>query len=238
MEFAMFYVRRSEDRGHVNFGWLDSYHSFSFGQYHDPNFMGFGPLRVINDDKVAGGAGFPMHPHDNMEIVTYMLSGALAHKDSLGSGSTIRRGDVQRMTAGTGIRHSEFNPSADEEAHLLQIWMLPEARGLAPSYEERHLGDEGKRGRLQLIASRDARDGSVNIHQDIDLYATILKTGEALAHSFRPGRIGWLQVALGSVSVNGTDLARGDAVAVADVDSLTIEGRSDDAELLLFDMVR
>lgn len=234
----MFHVRRSEDRGHVNFGWLDSYHSFSFGQYHDPNFMGFGPLRVINDDKVAGGAGFPMHPHDNMEIVTYMLSGALAHKDSLGSGSTIRRGDVQRMTAGTGIRHSEFNPSADEEAHLLQIWMLPEARGLAPSYEERHLGDEGKRGRLQLIASRDARDGSVNIHQDIDLYATILKTGEALAHSFRPGRIGWLQVALGSVSVNGTDLARGDAVAVADVDSLTIEGRSDDAELLLFDMVR
>ncbi len=234
----MFHVRRSEDRGHVNFGWLDSYHSFSFGQYHDPNFMGFGPLRVINDDKVAGGAGFPMHPHDNMEIVTYMLSGALAHKDSLGSGSTIRRGDVQRMTAGTGIRHSEFNPSADEEAHLLQIWMLPEARGLAPSYEEKHLGDEGKRGRLQLIASRDARDGSVNIHQDIDLYATILKTGEALAHSFRPGRIGWLQVALGSVSVNGTDLARGDAVAVADVDSLTIEGRSDDAELLLFDMVR
>ena len=234
----MFHVRRSEDRGHVNFGWLDSYHSFSFGQYHDPNFMGFGPLRVINDDKVAGGAGFPMHPHDNMEIVTYMLSGALAHKDSLGSGSTIRRGDVQRMTAGTGIRHSEFNPSADEEAHLLQIWMLPEARGLAPSYEERHLGDEGKRGRLQLIASRDARDGSVNIHQDIDLYATILKTGEALAHSFRPGRIGWLQVAFGSVSVNGTDLARGDAVAVADVDSLTIEGRSDDAELLLFDMVR
>jgi len=234
----MFYIRKSEDRGHANFGWLDSFHSFSFGQYYDPNFMGFGPLRVINDDRIAGGGGFPMHPHDNMEIVTYMLGGALAHKDSLGSGSTIRRGDVQRMTAGTGIRHSEFNPSASEEAHLLQIWMLPEARDLAPSYEEKRLGEEGRRGKLQLIASRGAREGSVHINQDIDLYASVLNEGEALDHSFRPGRLGWLQVALGSVSVNGSDLKQGDAVAIADLEAIRIEGRGRDAEILLFDMVR
>jgi redox-sensitive bicupin YhaK (pirin superfamily) len=234
----MFYIRRSEERGHANFGWLDSYHSFSFGQYYDPNFMGFGPLRVINDDKIAGGGGFPMHPHDNMEIVTYMLGGALAHKDSLGSGSTIRRGDVQRMTAGTGIRHSEFNPSASEQAHLLQIWMQPEAQGLAPSYEEKRLGDEGRRGKLQLIASRSAREGSVHINQDIDLFASILNEGETLEHSFRPGRLGWIQVALGSIAVNGQDLKQGDAVAIADLDAVRIDGRGKDAEFLLFDMVR
>ncbi|HRK24021.1 MAG TPA: pirin family protein [Beijerinckiaceae bacterium] len=234
----MIHVRKSAERGHANFGWLDSYHSFSFGQYYDPQFMGFGPLRVINDDRVAGGGGFPMHPHDNMEIVTYMLSGSLAHKDSLGSGSTIRRGDVQRMTAGTGIRHSEFNASATDEAHFLQIWILPEVRGLAPSYEEKHLGDAGRRGRLQLIASRGARDGSVHINQDVDLYASILNEGEKLAHTFRPGRIGWLQVALGSVAVNGSELKQGDAVAMADMDAITIEGRSKGAEILLFDMAR
>lgn len=234
----MFYIRKCKDRGHANFGWLDSYHSFSFGQYYDPNFMGFGPLRVINDDRIAGGGGFPMHPHDNMEIVTYMLGGGLSHKDSLGSGSTIRRGDVQRMTAGTGIRHSEFNASASEEAHLLQIWMLPEARGLEPSYEEKRLGEEERRGRLQLIASRGARDGSVHINQDIDLYASILNADDKLAHTFRPGRLGWVQVALGSVAVNGSELKQGDAVAIADIDAITIEGRSKDAEILLFDMVR
>lgn len=234
----MITIRKSNDRGHANFGWLDSRHSFSFGQYYDRNFMGFGPLRVINDDRVAGGGGFPMHPHDNMEIVTYMLSGALAHKDSLGSGSTIRRGDVQRMTAGTGIRHSEFNPSADEASHFLQIWMLPEARGLAPSYEEKHLGEDGKRGRLQLIASRGARDGSVHINQDIDLSAAILNEGERVTHAFREGRIGWLQVALGSVIANGILLKQGDALAIADEAALEITGNSTDAEVLLFDMVR
>lgn len=234
----MFYLRKAEDRGHANFGWLDSWHSFSFGQYHDPNFMGFGPLRVINDDRIAGGAGFPMHPHDNMEIVTYMLSGALAHKDSLGSGSTIRRGDVQRMTAGTGIRHSEFNPSADEGAHLLQIWMLPEAKGLEPSYEEKRFDGAGRAGRLQLIAAKGAREGAVHINQDIDLYAAVLNPGESVTHAFRPGRLGWLQVALGHVSANGTELKPGDAIAMAEVETLTIEGRSKDAEVLLFDMVR
>lgn len=234
----MLYHRKSAERGHANFGWLDSYHSFSFGSYHDPNFMGFGPLRVINDDRIAGGGGFPMHPHDNMEIVTYMLAGGLAHKDSLGSGSTIRRGDVQRMTAGTGIRHSEFNPSETETAHLLQIWMLPEARGLAPSYEEKHLGDEGKRGRLQLIASKGAREHSVNINQDIDLFASILNEGETIAHSFREGRLGWLQVALGSVTANGLKLEQGDALAIADEEALTITGHGKDAEFLLFDMAR
>ena len=234
----MLYLRKSEDRGHANFGWLDSYHSFSFGQYHDPNFMGFGPLRVINDDKIAGGGGFPMHPHDNMEIVTYMLAGALAHKDSLGSGSTIRRGDVQRMTAGTGIRHSEFNPSATETAHLLQIWMLPEARGLAPSYEEKRLDPADRQGKLQLIASRGARDNSVHINQDIDLFASVLGTDGKVSHSFREGRLGWLQVALGSVSANGMELKQGDALAIADEVALEITGTSADAEVLLFDMVR
>lgn len=234
----MFYLRKAEDRGHANFGWLDSWHSFSFGQYHDPNFMGFGPLRVINDDRIAGGAGFPMHPHDNMEIVTYMLAGALAHKDSLDTGSTIRRGDVQRMTAGTGIRHSEFNPSAEEGAHLLQIWMLPEAKGLEPSYEEKRFDAEGRAGKLQLIAAKGAREGAVHINQDIDLYAAVLNPGESVTHTFRAGRLGWLQVALGHVSANGTELKPGDAIAMAEVDSLTIEGRSKDAEVLLFDMVR
>ena len=234
----MLYLRKSEDRGHANFGWLDSYHSFSFGQYHDPNFMGFGPLRVINDDKIAGGGGFPMHPHDNMEIVTYMLAGALAHKDSLGSGSTIRRGDVQRMTAGTGIRHSEFNPSATDTAHLLQIWMLPEARGLAPSYEEKHLDPADRKGKLQLIASRGARDSSVHINQDIDLYASVLGADGKVRHSFREGRLGWLQVALGSVTANGMDLKQGDALAIADEAALEITGTSADAEVLLFDMAR
>lgn len=234
----MLYLRKSEDRGHANFGWLDSYHSFSFGQYHDPDFMGFGPLRVINDDKIAGGGGFPMHPHDNMEIVTYMLAGALAHKDSLGSGSTIRRGDVQRMTAGTGIRHSEFNPSATDTAHLLQIWMLPEARGLAPSYEEKHLDPADRAGKLQLIASRGARDSSVHINQDIDLYAAVLGAGGKVSHAFREGRLGWLQVALGSVTANGMDLKQGDALAIADEAALDLTGTSADAEVLLFDMVR
>lgn len=234
----MLYHRKSEERGHANFGWLDSYHTFSFGQYHDPNFMGFGPLRVINDDRIAGGGGFPTHPHDNMEIVTYMLGGGLSHRDSLGSGSTIRRGDVQRMTAGTGIRHSEFNASATEEAHLLQIWMLPEARGLAPAYEEKHMGDEGKRGRLQLIASRGAREGSVHINQDIDLHAAILNEGEGVEHQFRDGRLGWLQVALGSVTAGGITLKQGDALAIADEKAISITGASKDAEILLFDMVR
>ena len=231
-------VRRADDRGVADFGWLDSRHTFSFGQYHDPQFMGFGPLRVINDDRVKGGGGFPTHPHDNMEIISYVLDGALAHKDSLGSGSVIRPGDVQRMSAGTGIRHSEFNASDKETVHFLQIWILPEARGLAPSYEEKHFDDAEKAGRLRLIASRDGREGAVRIHQDVALYASVLKGGEAVQHSFQPGRLGWLQVARGTVIVDGTPLQEGDGLALADEAGITIAGNDDGAEFLLFDMAR
>ena len=234
----MIHLRKSDERGHANFGWLDSRHTFSFGQYHDPRFMGFGPLRVINDDRVAGGGGFPTHPHDNMEIITYVLSGGLSHRDSLGSGSTIRRGDVQAMSAGTGIRHSEFNASPTDPVHFLQIWILPEARGLAPAYQEKRFDPEAVKGHLHLVAARDGRNGALAIGQDVDLFAAVLDTGQSVTHSFRPGRLGWLQVALGSVRANGTDLKQGDAVALDDIDSLTIEGRGKDAEILLFDMVR
>ena len=170
----MLKIRRADERGRTDFGWLDSRHSFSFGHYYDPAHMGFGPLRVINDDRVTPGAGFPTHPHGNMEIVSYVLDGALAHKDSLGTGSVIRPGDVQRMSAGSGIRHSEFNASASEPVHFLQIWIVPETEGLAPSYEQKRFSAEEKRGKLRLVASRDGRDGSVTIHRDVDLYATLL----------------------------------------------------------------
>lgn len=232
----MLYVRKSNERGHADFGWLDSRHSFSFGQYHDPRFMGFGPLRVINDDRVAGGGGFPAHPHDNMEIISYVLEGGLAHKDSLGSTSVIRPGDVQRMSAGTGIRHSEFNASATDPVHFLQIWILPEARGLAPSYEEKRFEAADKAGRLCLIAARGGREGAVHINQDVDLYAAVLKAGDELRHSFRAGRHGWLQVARGSLGVNGMALGEGDGLAIAEEAAITLAGSGAGAEVLLFDM--
>jgi redox-sensitive bicupin YhaK (pirin superfamily) len=232
----MLYVRKSNERGHADFGWLDSRHSFSFGQYHDPRFMGFGPLRVINDDRVAGGGGFPAHPHDNMEIISYVLEGGLAHKDSLGSTSVIRPGDVQRMSAGTGIRHSEFNASATDPVHFLQIWILPEARGLAPSYEEKRFEAADKAGRLCLIAASGGREGAVHINQDVDLYAAVLKAGDEVRHSFRAGRLGWLQVARGRLGVNGMALGVGDGLAIAEEAAITLAGSGEGAEVLLFDM--
>ncbi len=228
-------VRRSEERGRANFGWLDSKHTFSFGHYHDPQYMGFGPLRVINDDRVAPGGGFPAHPHSDMEIISYVLEGAMEHKDSLGTGSVIRPGDVQRMSAGTGIRHSEFNASKTDPVHFLQIWIMPERKGIEPGYEQKAFADAEKRGRLRLVGSRDGRDGSVTIHQDVDLYATLLRGGDIVEHTIAAGRGGWVQVARGSVELNGTTLREGDGVAVTASGPLRIEGLAD-AEVLLFDM--
>lgn len=228
-------LRKSEQRGKANFGWLDSRHSFSFGHYYDPAHMGFGPLRVINEDRVAPGGGFPTHPHSNMEILSYVLEGALEHKDNIGTGSVIRPGDVQRMSAGSGVRHSEFNASKTEPVHFLQIWVIPEREGLEPSYEQKSFSAEEKRGGLRLIGSRDGREGSVTIHQDVDLYATVLKAGETVTHTLADGRGGWVQVVRGAAALNGTALKVGDGVAVTTSGTLTLEG-TDDAEVLLFDM--
>lgn len=229
-------LRKSDDRGIANLGWLNSKHSFSFGHYHDPEHMGFGPLRVINEDRVAPGGGFQPHPHSDMEIISYVLEGGLEHKDSLGTGSIIRPGDVQRMSAGTGIRHSEFNASKTKPVHFLQIWIVPEKKGIAPSYEQKRFDDAEKRGRLRLVGSRDGRDGSITIHQDVDFYATLLGKGEAAAHDLATGRGAWVQVARGSVTLNGEPLEEGDGVAVTMSGSLRLEG-IEDAEVLLFDMV-
>ncbi len=230
----MMQVRKAQERGHFNFGWLNTYHTFSFGEYHDPQFMGFRSLRVINEDWVQAGGGFPTHPHRDMEIVTYILEGALEHKDSMGNGSAIRPGEVQRMTAGTGITHSEFNPSKSEPVHLLQIWLLPEQRGLTPSYEQKTYPAEEKRGRMRLIASRDGREGSVTIHQDADVYAALLN-GEEIVFPLRPERHAWVQVARGTVSVNGQELGPGDAAAVSAEEQVRL-GPGQDAEVLLFDL--
>jgi redox-sensitive bicupin YhaK (pirin superfamily) len=231
----MMAIRRSEDRGNVNFGWLKSRHSFSFGRYYDPEFMGFGPLRVINEDRVEPGRGFDTHGHSDMEIITYVLDGQLEHKDSLGNGSVIRPGDVQRMSAGTGVRHSEFNASEDEPVHFLQIWILPEREGAEPSYEQKTFATDERRGRLRLVGSRDGRDGSVTVHQDVDLYAAVLSEGEQVSHALADGRKGWLQVARGRVVVNGNELEAGDGVAVEGDQELRVASATD-AEVLLFDM--
>jgi quercetin 2,3-dioxygenase len=229
------HIRKSEDRGEAKFGWLDSKHSFSFGQYFDPAHMGFGPLRVINEDRVAPGEGFPAHPHSDMEILSYVLEGALAHKDSLGTGSVIRPGDVQRVSAGTGIRHSEFNASRDEPVHFLQIWIMPERRGIEPGYEQKAFRAEEKRGHFRLVASRDGREGSVTIHQDARLYATVLFKGARAAHDLAEGRLAWIQVARGRARLNGDVLEAGDGAGVDGPGTLELEGESD-AEVLLFDM--
>ncbi len=229
-------LRKSEERGRANFGWLDSRHSFSFGHYYDPEHMGFGPLRVINDDRVAAGGGFPAHPHSDMEIISYVLEGALQHKDSIGGGSVIRPGDVQRMSAGSGIRHSEFNASKTEPVHFLQIWIVPEKEGLTPSYEEKSFSAEEKRGNLRLIGSRTGRENSVVIHQDVDLYATLLGEGEAVRHTLKPGRGAWVQVASGTLAVNGEQLEAGDAVAIETAGEITLAGTADLSEALLFDL--
>ncbi|HSH53764.1 MAG TPA: pirin family protein [Methylotenera sp.] len=228
-------LRKSADRGHANHGWLDSYHSFSFADYYDPAHMGFSVLRVINEDIVAGGQGFGMHSHRDMEIVTYMLGGAIQHKDSMGNGSVIRAGDVQRMTAGTGVRHSEFNASNSESAHLLQIWLLPETNGITPGYEEKHFDAASKTNQWRLIASRDAREGSLLIHQDVDLFATILDAGQQLDYVPRVGRSLYFQIARGNITFNGNPLATGDAVAIDAADKVEIVAQTD-AEIVLFDL--
>lgn len=232
----MIEIRRSQDRGHANHGWLDSRFSFSFAEYYDPAHMGFRSLRVINDDRVSGGGGFGMHPHQDMEIITYMLDGALAHKDSMGNGSTIRPGEVQRMTAGTGIRHSEYNPG-DETAHLLQIWLLPREKGLTPSYDQKFFPGEAKSGKLALLASPDGRDGSMRIEQDSKLYASWLTAGESVRHELAPGRHAWLQVARGSVMLGDRLMTEGDGAAVSEESALIVGGVSDEGgEFLLFDL--
>lgn len=232
----MITIRPANERGTANFGWLDSRHTFSFGQYYDPSHMGFSTLRVINEDKVDPGAGFSTHGHRDMEIISYVLDGALEHKDSIGTGSVIRPGDVQRMSAGTGILHSEYNASDTEPVHFLQIWVLPERRGLEPSYEQTQFSTEEKQGRLRLIGSRNGRDGSVTIHQDLDLYATVLSSAESVTHAIAPNRVAWLQVVRGSVQLNGQSLYAGDGAAIEQEPTLTLQGASEDAEVLLFDM--
>ena len=231
----MLEIRHAEDRGLANFGWLNSRHTFSFGRYYDPQFMGFGPLRVINEDRVRPGQGFDTHGHSDMEIISYVLDGALEHKDSMGNGSIIRPGDVQRMTAGTGVRHSEYNASDTDPVHFLQIWILPEKDGLEPGYEQKAFSDGEKRGRLRLVGSRDGCDGSVTIHQDVDLYATLLGDGDSVGHELAEGRKAWVQVATGNAVLNGEPLEPGDGVAIDGPARIQLTGSSD-TEVLLFDM--
>ncbi len=228
-------IRRSEARGQADHGWLRSAHTFSFAGYRDPAHMGFHSLRVINEDRVAPGGGFPTHGHQDMEIVSYVLQGALEHKDSLGTGSIIRPGDVQRMSAGTGVRHSEYNASKTEAVHFLQIWILPDRAGHAPGYEQRRFEDADKRGRLCLVASPDGRQGSVTVHQDALLYAALLDGEEALAHELAPGRVAWVHVARGALTLNGQRLSAGDAAALPAGARLELGG-GQQAELLLFDL--
>jgi redox-sensitive bicupin YhaK (pirin superfamily) len=231
----MITVRPAADRGHTKLDWLDSWHSFSFGDYYDPANTQFRSLRVLNDDRVAPGGGFGMHPHRDFEIMSYVVSGALEHKDSLGTGSVLRAGEVQRITAGTGVLHSEFNPSATEPVHFLQIWLTPERRGLKPGYEQKAFPEADRRGRLQLVASHDGRDGSVTIHQDADVHATLLQPGESVTHAVRPGRFVQVQVARGAVTLNGKRLAAGDGAYASDEESLKLAA-TEPAELLLFDL--
>ena len=234
----MITLRSSAARGHFNHGWLDTYHTFSFADYYDPKHMGFRALRVINEDRVAPGSGFGTHPHRDMEIITYVLEGALAHKDSMGNGSTILPGDVQRMSAGTGVRHSEFNHSQAESVHLLQIWILPEKAGIAPSYEQKNFPAEEKRNRLRLVASHDGRDGSLKVHQDVNLYAALLDQGKSVRLDLPPGRHAWLQVTRGEIAVNGKVLKAGDGAGIGDESAVEFSGKTcpDASEVLLFDL--
>jgi redox-sensitive bicupin YhaK (pirin superfamily) len=231
----MITVRQAKARGHFDFGWLDTNHTFSFGDYHDPQFMGFRTLRVINEDRVQPGRGFPTHAHRDMEIISYVLEGGLEHRDSLGNGSVIRPGDVQRMSAGTGVRHSEFNHSQNELVHFLQIWIIPGERGIKPGYEQKSFTDEEKRGRLRLIASPDGQQGSVTIHQDVKIYAALLEREQEIVHRLQPERHAWVQVARGSIEINGQSLVQSDGAAVSHEQSLRITAR-EPAEILLFDL--
>lgn len=231
----MIELRKSGDRGVANFGWLNSRHSFSFGHYYDPRHTGYGPLLVINDDTVAPGRGFDTHGHRDMEIVSYVLEGELAHKDNMGNGSVLRKGDVQRMSAGTGVAHSEFNGSDKNPVHFLQIWIAPAVRGISPSYEEKHFDAPSKQGKLRLIASPDGSDGSVHIHQDAKLFATLLDGDAPLTHTLQPGRRAYVHVVRGHVTVNGEPLSTGDAAKIEQVDEVLLTGGTA-AEVLLFDL--
>jgi redox-sensitive bicupin YhaK (pirin superfamily) len=233
----MIEIRKSEDRGQAHHGWLQSQHSFSFADYYDPRHVGFGPLRVINEDRVAAGAGFGTHGHRDMEIISYVLDGALEHKDSMGTGSVLHYGDVQRMSAGSGVRHSEFNGSKTEQVHFLQIWIQPNQQGIPPSYEEKHFAVEEKQGKLRLIASGDGREGSVLIHQDAAIYAALLNGDDQATHALQAGRLGYVHVIRGSVEVNGVVLNTGDALKIADEERVSF-GKAEAAELLLFDLPR
>lgn len=232
----MIKIRRANERGHANYGWLDTYHTFSFNTYYDPRFMGFRSLRVINEDRVAAGEGFGTHGHANMEIITYVTEGALAHKDSTGGEETLRPHEVQRMTAGSGIRHSEFNPSETESTHLYQIWILPESEGLTPGYKQTYFPPEEKKGKLRLVASRAGTDGSVKINQDVSLYSSILSAGEEVSHNLAENRYGWLQVVKGKLEVNGETLKTSDGAAISDERELKIKALEDETEFLLFDL--
>ncbi len=231
----MINIRKSEERGHADHGWLDTHFTFSFADYYDPKHTHFRTLRVMNDDRVAGGGGFPTHPHRDMEIVTYVLDGALEHRDSLGNGSVIKPGDVQYMSAGTGVTHSEFNASKTDPVHLYQIWMFPEKQGLKPVYDQKNFSEADKRGNLRLVASPDGRDGSVKIRQENELYATVLGAGESVRHALKPERHAYVQVARGSVKLNGTQLDAGDGAAISAEKAVELTG-VDNAEVLLFDL--
>jgi redox-sensitive bicupin YhaK (pirin superfamily) len=231
----MIEMRKSAERGHANHGWLDSHHSFSFASYYDPEHMGFGPLRVINEDRVNAGAGFGTHGHRDMEIITYVLEGELAHKDSMGNGSVIRPGDVQRMSAGKGVMHSEYNHAQDRQTHFLQIWIEPNVSGIMPSYEEKHFDPAEKRGHFRLIASSDGADGSVLIHQDARIYAGLFDGDEQAAVTVAPGRRVYVHVARGEAAVNGTPLAAGDALKLSDESRVEVT-RGRNAEVLVFDL--
>lgn len=231
----MITIRRASDRGHADHGWLQSAHTFSFANYYDPNHMGFRDLRVINEDHIQAGMGFPTHPHRDMEIITYVVSGSLSHRDSIGNVETIGASGVQRFTAGTGITHSEFNPSSHESTHLLQIWILPEQEGLKPSYEQKVFPVDEKRGQWQKIASREADQGAVKLHQNAEIYATILAAGESRDYPLRSDRYAWVQVVRGDVTLNGHRLTAGDGAAMSQIPDLTFTAQ-DETEILLFDL--
>lgn len=231
----MLTIRKADERGHANHGWLDSHHTFSFADYYDPQHMGFGPLRVINDDRVAGGGGFPPHGHRDMEIISYVIEGALAHKDSMGNGSVIKPGDVQRMSAGPGVKHSEFNASKTEPVHFLQIWIQPEQAGLPSGYEEKFFSEQDKRGKLLLVASPDGAEGSVRVQQDVRMYASVVEGAQSVEHTIARGRKGWLHVVTGAANVNGHALGAGDGIAIDGEEALTVRSDSK-GEILLFDM--
>ena len=231
----MINILKSDQRGHADHGWLNTRFTFSFADYFDPNYVQFRTLRVMNDDRVAGGGGFPTHPHKDMEIVTYVLEGALEHRDSMGNGSVIKPGDVQYMSAGTGVTHSEFNASEKEPVHLYQIWMFPDKKGYKPTYDQKHFSEDEKRGKLRLLVSPDGRDGSVKIRQDNELYATVLGANDAVQHPLKPERHAYVQVMRGSVTLNGTQLEAGDGAAISAEKKVELSGVKD-AEVLLFDL--